>query len=115
MARIRRLVQRTHVNRDNSSLGSEVLERGTFKLALGDFVCDFNLQKILLTQMEWRLLKYFMENEGKPLAREKILQVVWGVRFHSTRTLDLHVAQLRQKLKKECIETLHGRGYRFQS
>jgi DNA-binding response OmpR family regulator len=115
VARIRRLVQRTQVNRDNSSLGSEVLERGTFKLALGDFICDFNLQKILLTQMEWRLLKYFMENEGKPLAREKILQVVWGVRFHSTRTLDLHVAQLRQKFKKECIETLHGRGYRFQS
>ncbi len=57
------------------------------------------------------MLKYFMENHGKVLPREKILSEVWGYDDCETRTLDNHVARLRKTGIK--IETVFGVGYRF--
>lgn len=66
-----------------------------------------------LTQMEFKLLRYFLEHPRRALSRENILNAVWGLRYPSTRTVDVHVMQLRQKFKPELFQTLHGTGYRF--
>ncbi len=66
---------------------------------------------LVLNKKEYELLKYFVENTGKALPREKILTDVWGYDQGETRTLDNHVARLRKLGVK--IETVFGVGYRF--
>ena len=72
-----------------------------------------------LSAREFLLLKYFVEHRGEILSREQLLNEVWG--YHampSTRTVDVHVAWLRQKIEPntrhpQYILTVHGLGYRF--
>jgi len=74
---------------------------------------------IELSAREFQLLKYFVEHRGATLTREELLNEVWG--YHSmpsTRTVDVHVAWLRQKIEPnprhpQYILTVHGMGYKF--
>ncbi|MCD8306940.1 MAG: response regulator transcription factor [Clostridia bacterium] len=68
-------------------------------------------EPLVLNKKEYELLKYFVENAGKALPREKLLTEVWGYDQGETRTLDNHVARLRKLGVK--IETVFGVGYRF--
>lgn len=76
---------------------------------------------IPISAREYRLLRYFAEHRGEILTREQLLQAVWGYdSAPTTRTVDVHVAWLRQKLeenpkKPRWIQTVHGIGYRFAS
>ncbi len=75
---------------------------------------------IKLSAREFTLLKHFIEHRGDVLSRDELLDAVWGYNFiPSTRTVDVHVAWLRQKLEKDSrnpqfIVTVHGLGYRFE-
>lgn len=87
-------------------------------LAVGELVLDeatmtVNLsgEPLALNRKEFELLKYFMENAGKVLTREKLLTAVWGYESGETRTLDNHVARLRKLGVK--IETVFGVGYKL--
>ena len=68
---------------------------------------------------EFKLLKYFIEHRGATLSRDELLNEVWGYNaMPSTRTVDVHIAWLRQKLetnprRPEHIHTIHGLGYKF--
>ena len=68
---------------------------------------------------EFKLLKYFIEHRGATLSRDELLNEVWGYNaMPSTRTVDVHIAWLRQKLetnprRPEFIHTIHGLGYKF--
>ncbi|MCB9092648.1 MAG: response regulator transcription factor [Halobacteriovoraceae bacterium] len=74
----------------------------------------FNDQEVYLTKMEYELLLLLAENPGRPFTRDELLNKVWGFEFTpSTRTVDTHVLQLRQKLEEEIIDTVRGVGYRF--
>jgi two-component system alkaline phosphatase synthesis response regulator PhoP len=72
-----------------------------------------------LSAREFQLLRYFIEHRGAALSRDELLNEVWG--YHSmpsTRTVDVHVAWLRQKIepnpkRPQFILTVHGIGYRF--
>jgi two-component system alkaline phosphatase synthesis response regulator PhoP len=72
-----------------------------------------------LSAREFLLLKYFLEHRGETLTREQLLNDVWGYNaMPSTRTVDVHVAWLRQKVEPNprhpvFILTVHGLGYRF--
>jgi two-component system alkaline phosphatase synthesis response regulator PhoP len=74
---------------------------------------------IELSAREFQLLRYFIEHRGAALSRDELLNEVWG--YHampSTRTVDVHVAWLRQKIepnakRPQFILTVHGIGYRF--
>jgi len=72
-----------------------------------------------LSAKEFHLLRYFIEHRGETLSRERLLSDVWGYSaVPSTRTVDVHVAWLRQKLERdpkqpELILTVHGLGYKF--
>ncbi|MDQ2839623.1 MAG: response regulator transcription factor [Acidobacteriota bacterium] len=74
---------------------------------------------LLLSAREFQLLRYFIEHRGETVPRDELLRVVWGYEATpSTRTVDVHVAWLRQKLEADpkepkWIVTVHGLGYRF--
>jgi two-component system alkaline phosphatase synthesis response regulator PhoP len=76
---------------------------------------------IELSAREFKLLQYFIEHRGAVLSRETLLNEVWGYNaMPTTRTVDVHVAWLRQKLEPNpryprYILTLHGLGYKFVS
>ncbi len=67
-----------------------------------------------LTAKEFDLLSYFAEHPGLVLSRERLLDRVWGIAFPGgTRTVDVHVAQLRKKLgRPSLIRTIRGSGYK---
>lgn len=72
--------------------------------------------KVELTRKEFDLLQYLLENKGIVLTRNQILCRIWGYDFDGeTRTVDVHVRTLRQKLGEEgnLIETVRGVGYRI--
>ncbi|HSB15618.1 MAG TPA: response regulator transcription factor [Bryobacteraceae bacterium] len=76
-------------------------------------------KQVPLSAKEFQLLRYFIEHPGETLSREKLLSDVWGYgETMSTRTVDVHVAWLRQKLENDpkqpqLIVTVHGLGYKF--
>ncbi len=88
-----------------------VLSVDCVTLNLETFVCEIDGKEVSLNHKEFELLKYFMENHGKVLSREKLLIEVWGYDVGETRTLDNHVARLRKLGVK--IETIFGVGYKL--
>jgi DNA-binding response OmpR family regulator len=93
----------------------------------GDLRLDTAANKLLkndteveLTPTEYSLLKLFMENPGKALKRDELLNAVWGEDyFGDTKTLDVYIRRLREKIedlpsKPRYIKTVWGSGYRWQ-
>lgn len=76
-------------------------------------------ERLEFTLKEYELLKILMQNKGKVLSRDLLLEKVWGYDYYGeTRTVDVHIRYLRQKIEEddsnpEHIETVRGVGYRF--
>jgi DNA-binding response OmpR family regulator len=94
--------------------------------SFGDIAVDFAKMEIMrsgapisLTPQEFKVLKYFSQNEGRVISREEFLNSVWGYNsYPSTRTVDAHILSLRQKLEKDPSNpvyflTIHHAGYKF--
>ena len=111
LSRINALLRRTGKKQENSvSCGRISMNRQTHEVAVSG-------QEITLTNKEYELLEYFLQNKNIVLTREKILEKIWGYTVDvETRTLDVHIRSLRQKLGAcgEQIETLRGVGYRLR-
>lgn len=76
----------------------------------------FNEQAVTLTRTEFDLLLFLASNLGRVFTRDELLDHVWGYNhFPTTRTVDTHVLQLRQKLPGLEIETLRGVGYKMKA
>jgi len=79
-----------------------------------------NHHEIELTPTEFALLKMFLENQGRALERNEMLNAIWGENYYGEpKTLDVHIRRLREKLEDnpsepEYIKTVWGRGYRWQ-
>ena len=99
----------------------------TGSYAFGNVRVDFRRAEVSraskpidLSSLEFKLLRYFIEHRGALLSRQELLEKVWGYpAVLQTRTVDVHVASLRQKVephpgKPEHIVTVHRMGYRFQ-
>lgn len=76
-------------------------------------------KKIELTILENRILLYFLQNIGRVIGRDELMQVVWGYSSNvNTRTLDMHIVRLRKKIevnadKPAYLQTVRGMGYKF--
>jgi two-component system alkaline phosphatase synthesis response regulator PhoP len=92
----------------------------------GEIRVDFRRAEVIrhggpleLSAREFQLLRYFIEHRGATLTRDELLNEVWGYNsMPSTRTVDVHVAWLRQKIEPnprhpQYILTVHGMGYKF--
>ena len=92
----------------------EVLELGDVSLNRETHDVTIAGEAVELTAKEFELLAYFLANPGAVLSRDVLLDRVWGVSYPGgTRTVDVHVAQLRRKLgRPDLIRTLRGSGYK---
>lgn len=74
----------------------------------------FKEEEVIFTKMEFDLLYLLAKHPKQIFSREKLLDKVWGYEnYPTTRTVDTHVLQIRQKLANEVIETVRGVGYKF--
>lgn len=91
-------------------------------LTCGDLVLDhatrevrFRGELLELSRQEYKLLELLMENPNRVFSREELLNQAWGYeQYPTTRTVDTHVLQLRQKTHASLIETVRGIGYRLR-
>jgi len=94
--------------------------------AFGDVTVSFsametlrNGEPVVLTTMEFKTLKYLIQNAGRVIPRDELLTEVWGYEnYPSTRTIDNRILRLRQKLERDPsrpvhFRTVHGAGYKF--
>lgn len=94
----------------------ETLTIGEITLSDKEHLVTVNGEKVVLTFKEFEILKLFMSNPGIVFSRDKLLSEVWGVDYlGESRTVDMHIKTLRQKLGDagSCIETVIGVGYRM--
>ena len=108
-ARIKAILRRSDPQPGNDllELGDVILNRGTHDVTIDG-------RPVELTAKEFDLLAFFLANPGSVLSRDVLLDRVWGVEYPGgTRTVDVHVAQLRRKLGRPAlIRTLRGSGYK---
>jgi two-component system, OmpR family, alkaline phosphatase synthesis response regulator PhoP len=109
-ARIQAVLRRSEGNATTS-----VYDDGTLFIDYGHFIVRCQEREITLTRKEFALLKLLAQSKGRVLTREYLLDRVWGIDYDGeTRTLDVHIRRVRQKLGIETyIETAVGIGYRF--
>ena len=98
---------------------SDELMQPPFRLNLNNRTLEKNGQRVRLTQVEYAIVKLFMENRGKALSREEILDTVWGhAYFGEPKIVDVNVRRLRIKLEDDAqdpkyILTVWGFGYKW--
>ncbi len=110
VARVRAILRRA----EPDPLESGVIELGDVRLDLGLRTVAVAGVPVSLRALEFELLAELARNAGQVVSRNRLLGRVWGLSFAGgTRTVDVHVAQLRKKLgRPELIETVRGVGYR---
>ena len=112
IARVRAVLRRA----GKEEKENDVLETGDLQIQVKQHQVLAKGEKVTLTLKEFELLKFLMENKGIVLTRDRLLGHVWGYDCDGeTRTVDVHVRTLRQKLGEcgELIETVRGVGYRI--
>ncbi len=125
LARVKAQLRRTRLIREEVAQGDGGAPRG--RLAFGGLVIDQTRREVTLDDSalqlkpkEYELLLFLAQHRGQMLSREFILERVWGWDFvGDSRTVDVHVRWLRQKIeadasKPERIVTVRGGGYRFE-
>ena len=111
-ARIRSLLRRVRreEKKDILSYQGISINKKTREASSSGRVCE-------LTLKEFELLCYLLENQARVVTRDELLNQIWGYEYDGeTRTLDMHIRTLRQKLGEEggsCIKTVRGVGYRL--
>ena len=112
LARVRALLRRSGeaAPEECLTLGDVTLDRARHRVTAGG-------AEVVLTHMEFELLAFLMAHAGKAVTREVLLDDVWGIAYAGdTRTVDVHIRTLRQKLgaSGSMIATVRGVGYRME-
>jgi two-component system alkaline phosphatase synthesis response regulator PhoP len=119
LARLEALLRRALPAPDPSPHPPEAYQFGPVRVDFRRAEVEHAGKAVELSALEFRLLRYFIEHRGATLSRDELLNEVWGYNaLVSTRTVDVHVAWLRQKVEANprhprFILTVHGLGYKF--
>ena len=117
-ARVDALFRRTGGGEEEAS-PDEIVE-APFRLNTRNRTLEKNGQRVKLTQVEYAIMKMFMENPGKALSREEILKFVWGENYlGELKIVDVNIRRLRVKIEDEptspaFITTIWGYGYKWE-
>jgi DNA-binding response OmpR family regulator len=115
LARIRAVLRRS----DRGAEGPETIADGSLRIDTASRRAEVAGRDLSLTRKEFDLLVELIRQRGRVLTRERLLETVWGYDYPGeTRTVDVHVRRLRQKLgtpTDERVETVVGVGYRYRS
>lgn len=117
LARIEALLRRSPLTSKNGKQDS--FQFGVVEIDFKRAEVLKNKSAVELSAMEFKLLQFLIENQGNVHTRDELLDAVWGYdAMPNTRTVDVHIAWLRQKLEEnpkhpQFIQTVHGFGYKF--
>ena len=122
IARIRAILRRSENSpkEDETTSNPEVLVEGAVRLDLERHELSVDGELVSLALREFELLSYLMENSGRVVTRESLMQNVWGWDYiGDTKTIDVHVKRLRTKIESDPsaplrISTIRGVGYRYE-
>ena len=112
IARVKALLRRAAPQNEEEG----ILHVGGLTIDVGNYEAFRNGEKLSLTLKEFELLKLLVISRGKVLTRDYLLDRIWGYEFYGeTRTVDVHIRHIRQKLGDDAhyIETIRGVGYKF--
>ncbi len=119
VARIRAVLRRRE-NHDVVDVSDELLEVGPIRMDIDARRCFVDGEEVKLRKKEFALLRLLLENPGRVLTREVLIDRVWGNDYvGDTKTLDVHIKRLRSLIEDdpkspEHISTVRGVGYRFE-
>ncbi len=111
------LLARIEVILRRVSKTAEVYEYRDISVNIEEHICKRNGQIVYLTPKEFEVLVFFLQHKDVAVSRERLLSAVWGFEYEGeTRTIDIHIQQLRKKLSlKDCLITIPKLGYRLES
>lgn len=116
IVRVQALLRRANLNNKED----DILKYKGIGIDKAARVVKYQDQPINLTQTEFDILESLIQNKGKVLTREQLVEIVWGLEFQGEdRTVDSHIKNLREKLKsagidKSFIKTVWGIGYKVE-
>ena len=119
LARVEALLRRAATPPAPAQSSGETYQFDSIKVDFRRAEVERNGERIELSAKEFHLLRYFIEHREATISRDELLNEVWGYdAMPTTRTVDVHVAWLRQKLEPnprhpQFILTVHGMGYKF--
>jgi two-component system alkaline phosphatase synthesis response regulator PhoP len=111
VARVKALLRRVSPKKSD-----DILVSGSISVDVKKHIVSVDGKEVQLTLKEFSLLCYLMQNAGQAFSREQLLETVWGYDYEGgTRTVDVHVQTLRNKLGSagDAVQTVRGVGYRF--
>ncbi len=120
MARIKAVLRRYEATADLGGSNDTVISVGDLSINVECHEVKLGEHSIELTLKEFELLRYLVENRGHVFTRDQLLNSVWGIDYAGeTRTVDVHIRHLRQKLsdgdrEEQYIETIRGKGYKVK-
>jgi len=118
IARVKSVIRRTYAENDANLKTNEYIKFKKLELDSVAHTVKIDGEEVFFPKKEFQLLHFFLSNRGKVLSREILLNQIWGENIYVVdRTIDVHVAKLREKLGvySEYIETIKGLGYRFNA
>ncbi|MDA3847579.1 MAG: response regulator transcription factor [Vallitaleaceae bacterium] len=110
VARVNALIKRTYMDKQVYSKGLLLVDYNRISVTVDHVPVE-------LSQTEYRLLTFFIENEQQVISREQLLNHIWGMDYFGTdRTVDTHINRLRMKLLAAgtYIQTVRGHGYKYE-
>lgn len=120
MARIKAVLRRFEVTSEAGSGNKDtVITSGNLYINVDGHEVRVGERNVELTLKEFELLRFLVENKGHVFTRDQLLNSVWGIDYAGeTRTVDVHIRHLRQKLSdggdgEQFIETIRGKGYKI--
>ena len=119
LARISSVLRRYNINKENIENTENILTVGNLNMNLLKYEVYRGNEKVDLTLKEFELLKLLLENKGKVLSRNYLLDKIWGYDYYGeTRTVDVHIRYLRKKIEgndssEKYIQTIRGVGYKI--
>jgi len=126
LARVEALLRRSSSKRTLSEVAhsagrrsSEVFQFGAVRVDFRRTLVTRDNRAVNVSAREFKLLRYLIEHSGATVSRDELLNEVWGYNsMTTTRTVDVHISSLRQKIEEDprhpkSIVTIHGFGYKF--
>lgn len=120
LARVKALLRRAELIQATEGASSKLLREGVLEIDLDSHRAFYEDKTLHLKPKEFDLLAYLMRHRGRAFSRDQLLEQVWGYEYAGdTRTVDVHIRWLREKVERDpsrpqLIETVRGVGYRFK-
>jgi len=117
IARIKSVIRRSNLELEKNSKLDEVIKFKNLEVDSVTHSVKIDKKEVFFPKKEFQLLHFLIANRGRVFSREILLNQIWGENIYVVdRTVDVHVAKVREKLGEynEYIETIKGLGYRFK-